>query len=130
MGIINNLRNSLAVRNAVQQTDGFNSTTFVNQQINPNELFFGGINKAGAYDNFYGDKLAKNLRIVEAMRPIAEAHGVPVSSIAVRWILDTLPNSAVITGVKSPAQAEANAQALRFALTADELKTLNSVSAA
>ena len=55
MGIINNLRNSLAVRNAVQQTDGFNSTTFVNQQINPNEIFFGGLNRAGFYDNYYGD---------------------------------------------------------------------------
>ncbi|MDD3214141.1 MAG: aldo/keto reductase [Eubacteriales bacterium] len=80
------------------------------------------------YDNFYGDKLLKNLRIVEAMRPIAAAHGVPVSSVAVRWILDELPNSVVITGVKSPAQAEANAVALTFSLTPEERETLTEVS--
>lgn len=80
------------------------------------------------YDNFYGDKLQKNLRIVEAMRPIAEAHGVPVAAVAVRWILDHLPGSAVITGMKSPAQAESNAIALSFALTQAELAALDEVS--
>ena len=80
------------------------------------------------YDNFYGDKLAHNLRIVEAMRPIAKAHGVPIASVAVRWILDSLPNSVVITGVKSPEQARDNALALSFKLSADEVTMLNRVS--
>lgn len=80
------------------------------------------------YDNFYGDKLQKNLRIVEAMRPIARVHGVPVASVAVRWILDALPGSVVITGVKSPAQARDNTLAMGFALTGDELAELNEVS--
>ncbi|HNX61154.1 MAG TPA: aldo/keto reductase [Candidatus Limiplasma sp.] len=80
------------------------------------------------YDNFYGDKLQKNLKIVEAMRPIAKAHGVPVSAVAVRWILDELPGSVVITGVKSPAQAEANAAAMSFALSPDERATLTEIS--
>ncbi len=80
------------------------------------------------YDNFQGEKLTKNLRIVEAMRPIAKAHGVPVSGVAVRWILDELPGSAVITGVKSPAQAEANAVALTFTLTLRERQALDEVS--
>ena len=81
------------------------------------------------YDNFYGDKLHKNLRIVEAMRPIAKAHNVAVASVAVRWILDALPDSAVITGVKSPAQAKDNALALGFVLNKDELNALNEASA-
>ena len=81
------------------------------------------------YDNFYGDRLAKNLRIVEVMRPIARKYDVPVAAVAVRWILDTLENSVVITGVKSPAQAQANALALGFALDASELEALNEVSA-
>lgn len=80
------------------------------------------------YDNFYGDKLAHNLRIVEAMRPIASAHGVPVASLAVRWILSQMPESVVITGVKSPKQAEENALSMSFSLTADELALLNDVS--
>ena len=80
------------------------------------------------YDNFYGDKLQKNLRIVEAMRPIAQAHGVPVAAVAVRWILDHLPGSVVIAGMKSPAQAQSNAIALNFALTQAELAVLDEVS--
>lgn len=80
------------------------------------------------YDNFYGEKLKKNLQIVEAMRPVAAAHGVPVSGVAVRWILDELPNSVVITGVKSPTQAEANAVALSFSLSPEERDALSEVS--
>ena len=80
------------------------------------------------YDNFYGEKLQKNLRIVETMRSIAAAHGAPVSAVAVRWIWDELPGSVVITGVKSPEQAEANAAAITFELTAAELSALNEIS--
>ena len=81
------------------------------------------------YDNFYGEKLQKNLRIVEAMRPIAEAHCVPVSAVAVRFILDHLKGSVVIAGMKSPAQAESNALALTFQLTEAEVRTLAEISA-
>lgn len=80
------------------------------------------------YDNFYGEKLQKNLRIVDAMRPIANSHGVPVAAVAVRFILDHLPNSVVIAGMKSPAQAESNALALTFRLTRDEAEALEAVS--
>lgn len=81
------------------------------------------------YDNFYGDKLLRNLRIVDVMRPIAQAHQVPVSAVAVRWILDHLPHSVVITGMKSPAQAEGNALALTFRLLPEEVAALEEVSA-
>ena len=83
----------------------------------------------GVYENFYGDKLQKNLRIVAVMRPIAQAHHVPVASVAVRWILQAMQGSVVITGVKTPEQAKDNALALRFALTDDELAALTEVSA-
>ena len=76
------------------------------------------------YENFYGDKLQRNLRIVEALRPLAEKYSVPVSSIAIRWILDTLPQSVVLTGVKTPKQVEDNALALTFKLTEAELASL------
>lgn len=80
------------------------------------------------YDNFYGEKLQKNLCIVDAMRPIANSHGVPVAAVAVRFILDHLPNSVVIAGMKSPAQAESNALALTFRLTPEETEALEAVS--
>ena len=40
------------------------------------------------YVNFHGEKLAKNLDIVEVMRPIAEAHGVSLPAVAIRFIMD------------------------------------------
>lgn len=80
------------------------------------------------YDNFYGDKLLKNLSIVDAMRPIAQAHGVSVSAVAVRWILDFLPQSVVIAGMKNPRQAKGNAEALHFSLSADEVRILAEAS--
>ncbi len=80
------------------------------------------------YDNFYGENLTKNLRIVEAMRPLAEKYGVPVASVAIRWILDRLPGSVVITGVKTPQQAKGNAQAFTFALAPKECAALEGLS--
>jgi len=53
---------------------------------------------------------------------------VPLASVAVRWILDTLPESVVITGVKNPKQAEDNALAFAFRLTKDEQEGLERVS--
>lgn len=80
------------------------------------------------YDNFYGDKLQKNLRIVEAMRPMAQTHNVPVSAVAVRWILQRLSGSVVIAGMKNPHQADSNAKALAFHLSDEEMETLDQVS--
>lgn len=80
------------------------------------------------YDNFYGEKLRKNLQIVETMRPIAEKYRVAVSAVAVRWILDYLPGSVVIAGMKNPGQAQGNAQAMTFSLTPEEIQTLEAVS--
>lgn len=80
------------------------------------------------YKNFYGDKLKKNLQIVEAMRPIASKYEVPISSVAIRWILDTLPKSIVITGVKTPQQTLDNALTFSFSLTAAERKVLQNTS--
>ena len=81
------------------------------------------------YDNFHGDKLLHNLAIVDAMRPIAEAHRAPLSAVALRWILDTLPGSVALTGVKSPQQGLDNRLALTFTLTAEERALLDQASA-
>jgi len=54
MGIVKNVLNSLVVRNAVQQQkNGFNNSNFIKSEVNPYDLFYGGMNKAGRYDNYY-----------------------------------------------------------------------------
>lgn len=81
-----------------------------------------------AYVNFHGDKLKHNLRIVDKMRVIAEDHQVSIASVAIRWVLDRIPGSIVIAGVKKPQQLRDNYSALGWQLSPLEMKTLDSVS--
>lgn len=80
------------------------------------------------YVNFHGDKLLKNLEIVESMRPIAEAHKVSVAAVAIRFIMDKLKDSVVLVGAKRPAQVLGNIEAVDWHLTKEELQTLDYIS--
>lgn len=80
------------------------------------------------YVNFHGDKLLKNLDIVEAMKPIAEAHGKPVSAVAIRFILDWLEGSVVLVGAKRPNQILGNIEGLDWSLSDEEIRALEEVS--
>ena len=81
------------------------------------------------YVNFHGEKLLKNLQIVEQMKHIAAAHGKSVSAVAIRFILDQLEGSVVICGMKRPAQLHGNAESLGWHLTPEELELLDRISA-
>lgn len=80
------------------------------------------------YVNFHGEKLLRNLELVERMKPIAAAHGKPLSAVAVRFILDHIPDSAVLCGIKRPAQVLDNAEAMGWRLTQAELQELDAAS--
>lgn len=80
------------------------------------------------YVNFHGDKLLKNLEIVEQMRHVAARYGKPVSALAVRFILDHLPDSVVLCGTKRPEQILGNAEALGWRLDDGDLELLEQVS--
>lgn len=80
------------------------------------------------YVNFHGDKLLKNLEIVEAMRPIAATHNVSVAAVAIRFIMDQLKDSVVLVGAKRPAQVLGNVEAVDWQLTKEELELLNRIS--
>jgi aryl-alcohol dehydrogenase-like predicted oxidoreductase len=70
----------------------------------------------------------KNLRIVEAMRPIATAHGVSVAAVAVRFILDRMNDSVVLVGAKRPAQICGSLEAMDWSLTDREMSALINIS--
>ena len=80
------------------------------------------------YVNFYGEKLLKNLKIVECLRSIAAAHEIPVSAAAVRFILDYLPGSVVLCGAKRPAQILETAETLNRKLDPAEIAQLDEIS--
>ena len=80
------------------------------------------------YVNFHGEKLKKNLEIVEKLKVIAAAHGKTVPATAIRFILDNIKDSVVIAGVKNEKQMQSNLDALDWHLTKEEIDILNEVS--
>jgi aryl-alcohol dehydrogenase-like predicted oxidoreductase len=67
--------------------------------------------------------------ILDAMRPIAEAHGVSVARVALAWLLSRKGVMSVIVGAKTVEQLDDNLAAGDLKLTAEELATLDQASA-
>ncbi len=63
------------------------------------------------------------------MRPIAEAKGVSVAQIALAWLLHQPVVTSVIVGAKRQEQLDDNIASTRVVLSAEELATLDTVSA-
>lgn len=101
---------------------GLLSGKFGRQSATPNDarrltFDFPPVNKEHAFD------------IVDAIRPIAEAHGVSVARIALAWLLHQKAVMSVIVGAKTIAQLDDNLAATDITLSADELATLDKASA-
>lgn len=80
------------------------------------------------YVNFHGDKLIKNMEIVDSMRKISEEIHKPISAIAIRFILDNIRDSVVLAGIKTPQQLESNIDAMGWKLADDHLSELKRIS--
>ena len=70
----------------------------------------------------------RGYKVIDAMRPIADAHGVSVARIALAWLLHQEVVTSVIIGAKKPAQLEDNLAATEVRLDARQLETLNEAS--
>ena len=71
--------------------------------------------------------MRKNIEIVEEMKPLAEKLGVNLASLAVRFILDHIPDSVALVGAKNPGQIEGTITAMDFRLSDNELEFLESL---
>jgi aryl-alcohol dehydrogenase-like predicted oxidoreductase len=65
---------------------------------------------------------------VEAMRPMAQAHGVSVARVALAWVLAQPAVTSVIVGAKTQEQLMDNLAAAELQLPDAELRTLDEVS--
>jgi aryl-alcohol dehydrogenase-like predicted oxidoreductase len=65
---------------------------------------------------------------VDAMRPIAQAHGVSVAQVALAWLLHQPRVSSVIIGARKVEQLQDNLAATALKLSAEELQALGDVS--
>jgi myo-inositol catabolism protein IolS len=80
------------------------------------------------YINFHGEKLKNNLEIVNVMRKISEQTGKSIPSIALRFILDHIPNSVVLAGIKNPNQLLSNLEAMEWNLSSEQIDELLMIS--
>lgn len=78
---------------------------------------FPPVNQERAYD------------IIDAMKPIADAHGVSVARIALAWVLTKPGVTSVIIGAKNTDQLLDNIKAVDVSLTTEQLDQLNEISA-
>jgi aryl-alcohol dehydrogenase-like predicted oxidoreductase len=67
-------------------------------------------------------------RILDVIRPIAQAHDCSPARIALAWLLHQPVVTSVIIGAKRPEQLEDNLAAVDLKLTADELQQLDKIS--
>ncbi len=68
-------------------------------------------------------------KILDVIKPIAEAHGCSAARVSLAWLLSKSFVTSVIIGAKRPDQLEDNLAAVDLKLTDDELKQLDEVSA-
>ena len=66
--------------------------------------------------------------IIDALQPIAEAHGVSIAQVALAWLLGKDVVTSVIIGARRIDQLEENLASVDLQLTGDEMAALNEVS--
>ncbi len=66
---------------------------------------------------------------IDAMRPIAERHGVSVARIAIAWLLHQKTVTSVIIGAKTIEQLDDNIAATKLTLSRQDLEALDRASA-
>jgi aryl-alcohol dehydrogenase-like predicted oxidoreductase len=82
------------------------------------------------YCNFYGKKLEQNLRIVNYIKTILPYYeNKTIVQIAIRWILDKIPFSIALTGIKRKEQLIENIGALNWYLAKEHQTKLCELSA-
>jgi aryl-alcohol dehydrogenase-like predicted oxidoreductase/lipopolysaccharide/colanic/teichoic acid biosynthesis glycosyltransferase len=80
------------------------------------------------YINFHGDRFIHNLEIVEVLKKLSLKYKKSVPSVAIRFILDYLPNSIVLVGVKNKKQLLENKEAMGWHLKKIDINRLLKIS--
>jgi aryl-alcohol dehydrogenase-like predicted oxidoreductase len=84
--------------------------------------------RRSAFDFPIVDK-ERTWRILDVLRPIAEAHQTSVATVSLAWVLAKPFVTSVIIGAKRVDQLKENLASVDVQLTADEMKKLDEVSA-
>ena len=77
---------------------------------------------------YAGDNFAENLKIVDVVRSVADAHGVSLAQIALAWLLAQGDDIVPIPGSKRRVTMEDSVAAADVTLTAADIATLNAAA--
>ena len=79
---------------------------------------------------FRGNNFAKNLAVIERLtREVAKPRGVPLSQIALAWVLGHPAISTALVGARTPAEVDANDTGAELDLTLGERATIDGILA-
>jgi aryl-alcohol dehydrogenase-like predicted oxidoreductase len=87
-----------------------------------------GDSRRSAFDFPIVDK-ERTWRILDVLRPVAQAHEASVAAVALAWVLAKPFVTSVILGAKSAAQLQQNLSAAELQLSEEEIRRLDEASA-
>jgi aryl-alcohol dehydrogenase-like predicted oxidoreductase len=77
-----------------------------------------------------GDNFKQNVAVVDRLKKeVAEPKGVPVSQIALAWVLRNPVVSTALVGARTPAEVDQNLAGVELELTDDDVAKIESIMA-
>lgn len=92
------------------------------------ESRFENNDRRSRYENFQGEKLQSNLRVVEALKQVACPLGKSPSQVAMRWLLENDSVGSVLFGAKRASQVAENLGALDWRLSDEHFMRLKATT--
>lgn len=94
----------------------------------PTEDWRSGKRNVGYYQEYFAPEIrGRHLRRVEALRPVAERLGVPLSTLALRAALEVPGITGVIAGTRNPRHVAENARAGGLDLDPDVVEEIDAI---
>jgi aryl-alcohol dehydrogenase-like predicted oxidoreductase len=73
---------------------------------------------------FAGERLMRNLKLADTLKPIAESHGTSVAAVAVAWTLAWPGVTGAIVGARMPRQVDGWFNAASLQLTSEDMRKI------
>ena len=95
--------------------------------FDPNDWRAGGV--AFGQPIFRGDNFTANVDVAERLkREVAEPHAVPLSQVALAWVLANPALSTALVGARTPAEVDANVDGVELELSAAERAKVDEIA--
>jgi aryl-alcohol dehydrogenase-like predicted oxidoreductase len=94
-------------------------------RFGPEPRFADGDHRKG-HRLFQPDLYPLVLKAVDALRPVAQRHGITLAQLALAWVISR-PGVCAIAGARSTAQATENAGAMKTVLSASDLAEMEAI---